>query len=77
MHVAGIFRVVMCVPAGVGRYESTAGIENGCLSPMRLGLWVIFAIVFLAAGVVLLWGRGVKAVVRNAGDSTMRMRVSS
>jgi hypothetical protein len=39
---------------------------------MRLGLWVIFGMVVLAAGAVLLWPRGVKAVVRNAGDSTMR-----
>jgi hypothetical protein len=39
---------------------------------MRRRLWIILAIVVVAVGAVLLWPRGIKAVVRNAGGETMK-----
>jgi hypothetical protein len=39
---------------------------------MRLRSWLIIATALLAAAVIPLWPRGVKAVVRNASDSPMR-----
>jgi hypothetical protein len=39
---------------------------------MRLRLWVIVTVAVFGAAVFMLWPRGVKAVVRNAGDATMR-----
>jgi hypothetical protein len=35
-------------------------------------MWIIRAIAVIAAGGFLLWPRGVKTVVRNAGSATMR-----
>ena len=39
---------------------------------MRHRLWIILVIAVVAAGVFLLWPRGVKTVVRNAGSAPMR-----
>jgi hypothetical protein len=39
---------------------------------MRRRSWVIFAIAVVAAGAFVLWPRGVKTIVRNAGRATMR-----
>lgn len=39
---------------------------------MRRRVWIILAIVVVAVGAVLLWPRGVKTVVRNAGGQTMK-----
>jgi hypothetical protein len=50
------------------RYLAGAGSGH----QLRRRLWIIFAIAVLAVGAFLLWPRGVKAVVRNAGTAAMQ-----